>query len=96
MKELCTTMTGLPGSSIRKMFNMAQKMDNLISFSLGEPGYVAAEHNIVLMYKNEITADGQKCPEHQKVLRRYAVHLQAIVHPVEQRVRTDALVGCFP
>ena len=26
----------------------------------------------------------------------YAVHLQAIVHPVEQRVRTDALVGCFP
>lgn len=44
MKELCTTMTGLPGSSIRKMFNMAQEMDNLISFSLGEPGYVAAEH----------------------------------------------------
>lgn len=44
MKELCKTVTGLPGSSIRKMFNMAQGMDDLISFALGEPGFVCAKH----------------------------------------------------
>ena len=44
MKELCSSVTALSGSSIRKMFNMAQGMDDLVSFSLGEPGYSAAEH----------------------------------------------------
>lgn len=44
MKEISRSINGLPGSSIRKMFNMAQGMDNLISFALGEPGFVAAEH----------------------------------------------------
>lgn len=44
MKDLSKVVTDLPGSSIRKMFNLAQGMENLISFALGEPGFVAAEH----------------------------------------------------
>ncbi|MFP3153946.1 pyridoxal phosphate-dependent aminotransferase [Lachnospiraceae bacterium ZAX-1] len=44
MKKLCRSITKLPGSGIRKMFNMAQGMDDLINFSLGEPGYTAAQH----------------------------------------------------
>lgn len=46
MKKLCDSVTKLEGSSIRKMFNMAQGMDDLISFALGEPGFTAAD-NIV-------------------------------------------------
>lgn len=44
MKAISKSVSGLPGSSIRKMFNMAQEMDGLISFALGEPGFVAAKH----------------------------------------------------
>lgn len=44
MKEISKSIAAIKGSSIRKMFNMAQEMDNLISFALGEPGYTAAEH----------------------------------------------------
>lgn len=44
MKNLNDAVTSLPGSGIRKMFNMAQEMDDVISLSLGEPGYTAAEH----------------------------------------------------
>jgi len=44
MKEISKEVAAIKGSSIRKMFNMAQDMDDLISFALGEPGYTAAEH----------------------------------------------------
>lgn len=44
MKKRNQAIEALPGSGIRKMFNMAQKMDHVISFSLGEPGFTAAEH----------------------------------------------------
>ncbi|MBP1736288.1 MAG: aspartate/tyrosine/aromatic aminotransferase [Oscillospiraceae bacterium] len=44
MKELSKTISAIQGSSIRKMFNMAQQMDDLVSFALGEPGYTAAAH----------------------------------------------------
>ena len=48
------------------------------------------------MRKNNIARDSQKCPEHQEILRGNAVHFQLIIHPVEQRVCTNTLVGCFP
>lgn len=44
MKKRNQAIEALPGSGIRKMFNMAQKMNHVISFSLGEPGFTAAEH----------------------------------------------------
>ena len=44
MKELARSITGQKGSSIRKMFNMAQGMEDVISFGLGEPGFSTPEH----------------------------------------------------
>ncbi|MFV0529617.1 MAG: pyridoxal phosphate-dependent aminotransferase [Lachnospiraceae bacterium] len=44
MKTIASSIENILGSSIRKMFNMAQGMEDTISFALGEPGYVAAEH----------------------------------------------------
>lgn len=45
------------------------------------------------MRKDNIARDGQKRPEHQEILRGNAVHFQLIIHPVEQRVCTNTLVG---
>lgn len=44
MKELSTTITCQKGSSIRKMFNRAQGLDNIVSFGLGEPGFDTPVH----------------------------------------------------
>lgn len=44
MKELARSITKQEGSSIRKMFNMAQSMENVISFGLGEPGFSTPVH----------------------------------------------------
>jgi aminotransferase len=44
MKDISKSIVSISGSSIRKMFNLAQEMDNLISFGLGEPGFTAAKH----------------------------------------------------
>lgn len=44
MKELANSITRQKGSSIRKMFNMAQTMENVISFALGEPGFSTPQH----------------------------------------------------
>lgn len=44
MKGISKSVSELSGSSIRKMFNMAQGLDNVVSFALGEPGFVAADH----------------------------------------------------
>lgn len=44
MKELAKSITSQQGSSIRKMFNRAQGMDNVISFGLGEPGFSTPKH----------------------------------------------------
>lgn len=48
------------------------------------------------MHEGNIAANRQERPEHQKILRRRTVHLQLIVHPVKQRIRTDALIRRFP
>ncbi len=44
MKELARSITGQKGSSIRKMFNRAQGLEDVISFGLGEPGFPTPEH----------------------------------------------------
>lgn len=44
MKELAKSITKQEGSSIRKMFNRAQGLDDVISFGLGEPGFSTPEH----------------------------------------------------
>ena len=48
------------------------------------------------MYENDVAGDRQEGPEHQEILRGHAAHAQLIVHPVEQRIRADALIRCFP
>ena len=44
MKELARSITSQQGSSIRKMFNRAQGLDDVISFGLGEPGFATPAH----------------------------------------------------
>lgn len=44
MKELAYSITRQQGSSIRKMFNRAQGLNDVISFGLGEPGFVTPAH----------------------------------------------------
>ena len=52
-------------------------------------------HGIAL-HEDDIARDGQKCPEHQEILRRHAVQLQLIIDPVKERVCADALVRGVP
>ena len=40
----------------------------------------------IAVQERKITAHRQKRPEHQKILRGYAVQLQSIIDPVEQRI----------
>ena len=44
MKELAYSITRQQGSSIRKMFNRAQGLNDVISFGLGEPGFATPAH----------------------------------------------------
>ena len=44
MKELARSITKQKGSSIRKMFNRAQGLSDVISFGLGEPGFPTPKH----------------------------------------------------
>lgn len=44
MKDLSVSVTRVEGSSIRKMFNIAQTMEDVINFGLGEPGFSTPEH----------------------------------------------------
>ncbi len=44
MKELARSITKQKGSSIRKMFNRAQGLSDVISFGLGEPGFPTPMH----------------------------------------------------
>ncbi|WP_455720204.1 pyridoxal phosphate-dependent aminotransferase [Agathobacter sp.] len=44
MKELARSITRQKGSSIRKMFNRAQGLSDVISFGLGEPGFATPKH----------------------------------------------------
>lgn len=44
MKELAYSITRQQGSSIRKMFNRAQGLNDVISFGLGEPGFATLAH----------------------------------------------------
>ena len=48
------------------------------------------------MHKNNVASDRQKCPEHQIILRGYAVQFQMVVNPFEERVRTNGLIGHIP
>lgn len=44
MKPLSNIIINIPTSPIRDMFNLAQNMDNILNFGLGEPGFTAATH----------------------------------------------------
>ncbi len=44
MKSLSSIIENIPLSPIRAMFDLAQSMDHVLNFGLGEPGYTAAPH----------------------------------------------------
>jgi aminotransferase len=46
MKELSSMARNIPPSPIREMFNMASKMENVISFALGEPDFTTPKNII--------------------------------------------------